>query len=58
MAQTAHTGSFGPVLGSGAGLEGSLTHVRNFWRLHETTATKAEFVCLFPSEIITLEQHV
>ena len=27
MAQTAHTGSFGPLLGSCAGLEGSLTRV-------------------------------
>ena len=36
MAQTAHTGSFGPLLSSWAGLEGSLTRVEEvflYWRL-------------------------
>ena len=46
MAQTVRTGSFGPLLGSCAGLEGSLTHVAV-----SSPSVRSPFLLLHPASI-------
>ena len=50
MAQTAHTGSFGPMLSSWAGLEGSLTRVKEdfaYWTKIKSVSKSGFFSSFF-----------